>query len=596
MSNEHIFEYLDYYVGLDDPPQYAVMLTGPWGAGKSYSIKRYLEKLRNSEKTVAYVSLYGVKSTDDIALSMLSSLIPMRDNPVSRLGGQVARVLWKHLPDAATGLAAGLVPKFCDLLVLDDLERAAISPIEVFGFINDFIEHESRRVLIVANEAEIDDEPNYRRLREKVIGATFEFKQEIGTALPHFIASIGDEGAQEFLDASQESILQIHHQSGSSNLRILKQSLQSWARIHKVVDPALRENKRGLTEAFKLFLALSIEIRSGRLGRDDLMDRVNKYVVGHMQKREGEGKRGTPLSEADERYSFIRLHNSILSDAVLEQLLCDGRLNASLINESLAANELFRDSGQEPAWRKVWHGYLREAAEFEPAFEMMEKEFTERKFDDPDVILHVFGLRLWGVELGELRKSDAEIVAEGKAYIDDLRELGRLRRYRTDISHRGAHGLAFHHEKTVAFKKFEEYLVEQSEAAYQDRWAAIGDGLLADMSGDAEDFVGRVCWIGGTIKPDCADDAVLSKTLPSAFVDRLIACSPQGQRNVLLGLKKRYETRGLEQNLKAEKPWLMEVDRELRRRLAGLPRIRQYSLSHDFADYLGPLLISLDDQ
>jgi len=67
MSNKHIFDYLDYYVDVLNPPQYAVMLTGPWGIGKSYEIKQYAKTLAARGKKVSYVSLYGIKSTEDIS-------------------------------------------------------------------------------------------------------------------------------------------------------------------------------------------------------------------------------------------------------------------------------------------------------------------------------------------------------------------------------------------------------------------------------------------------------------------------------------------------------------------------------------------------
>jgi hypothetical protein len=43
-------EYLDYYLDLPDDRDFAVMLEGPWGSGKSFFVDRYfgdrLAKLR----------------------------------------------------------------------------------------------------------------------------------------------------------------------------------------------------------------------------------------------------------------------------------------------------------------------------------------------------------------------------------------------------------------------------------------------------------------------------------------------------------------------------------------------------------------------
>lgn len=591
MSNGHIFEYLDYYVDLPHAPHYAVMVTGPWGIGKSFSIKRYLNSLRGRGKKVAYVSLYGVKSTDDIAVSLLAALMPGQDNKLLKLSGQIGRALWRKLPGGAGEAAVSWIPdSFCDLLVLDDLERALLSPVEVLGFVNSFIEHEDRRVAIVANEAEIQGKKDYIRVREKVIGMTFELAEETDAALAHFIACIEDEATREFLSGVSESILQIFNQSKTQNLRVLDQSLQSWQRVFKVIDPALKKKEAGIATAFKLFLALSIEVRSGRIQRQDLTRRIDQIVAGNLKKSDNGDKVGTPLSEAQDRYDRISLHNSILSDEVLEQVFCYGRIDASAINAALSVNELFVAPDEEPNWRKVWHGFLRDSSEFEPAFAAMEKEFADRKFDESGIVLHVLGLRLWGAEIGELKKSENEIVEEGRAYIDDLREKGRLRRYGHQGFQDAAHGLTFHNASTAGFQTLLRYFMEQSELAYHDVWAALGESLLADMSGDAEKFFTRVCWSGGQAKPDCAEDAILSRTAPKAFVDKLLTCSPQAQRTILKGLKTRYEGGRLANTLAAEGPWLNEMHQELQCRIPHLARIRQYSVTHDTARLLGDAL------
>lgn len=41
--NEHIEEYLDYYIGLETPA-YAILLRGKWGSGKSWFIKDFIKK------------------------------------------------------------------------------------------------------------------------------------------------------------------------------------------------------------------------------------------------------------------------------------------------------------------------------------------------------------------------------------------------------------------------------------------------------------------------------------------------------------------------------------------------------------------------
>lgn len=60
--NEHIKNYLE-----NDKTQRAIMLTAPWGYGKSYYLKNRLCKfLKENELKCVIVSLYGIKSLKEI--------------------------------------------------------------------------------------------------------------------------------------------------------------------------------------------------------------------------------------------------------------------------------------------------------------------------------------------------------------------------------------------------------------------------------------------------------------------------------------------------------------------------------------------------
>jgi KaiC/GvpD/RAD55 family RecA-like ATPase len=56
--NAHVVEYLTYYLGLPFPPNYAVLVNGAWGVGKTFLIKNYLKQNIHSERKFVYVSLY----------------------------------------------------------------------------------------------------------------------------------------------------------------------------------------------------------------------------------------------------------------------------------------------------------------------------------------------------------------------------------------------------------------------------------------------------------------------------------------------------------------------------------------------------------
>lgn len=592
MPNKHIFEYLDYYINSPNPPHYAVMITGPWGIGKSYHVRKYMENLRNRGKKVAYVSLYGARSTDDIAISILAALTPIKNDKLAKLGTQLARAAWKRLPalDLSQAVTDFIPESWADLLIFDDLERAKLSSTEILGFINTFVEHEGRRVLIVANENEIPNQEEYRRTREKVIGMTFEFAEQTREALDSFISAIVSDEAQKFLLSQRNTILDIFSRSHTKNLRILHQSLKDWERVFQAIDPKLTQKERGIAAAFQLFLALSLEVRAGRLTQADLTDRLDQIVRGNMIDRTNKNEKSPALCDAQKRYENVSLYDSILSDEVLKAILCDGKVEASSIEACLSQHPLFKEPDEEPNWRKVWHGFLRDTEEFETAFNGLEQEFAQRAFDDPGVFLHVVGLRLWGAEIGQISRTQDEIKAECKAYIDDLRRNGRIKRYRPDVFHDAAYGLRFQSAEKPAFREIVDYYVKQAEAAYRETWPSLGQELLEEMSSDCQKFRQRICWIPGSPVPDCAEDAILSQISASHFVDKLLSLTPSAQRVVLEGLRERYAGDRLKNNLKPEATWLIEIETELEKRLPQLRPIRKFSLQNDFSRLLSTAL------
>ena len=68
--------YLRYYCEPSNVLDYAVMVKGKWGAGKTYLINLFIDELkRRGRDKILYVSLYGVTSFRQID----DALTPTRD-------------------------------------------------------------------------------------------------------------------------------------------------------------------------------------------------------------------------------------------------------------------------------------------------------------------------------------------------------------------------------------------------------------------------------------------------------------------------------------------------------------------------------------
>ncbi|MEB4802174.1 P-loop NTPase fold protein [Acinetobacter soli] len=74
-SNKHIEEYFDYYLNEDNKKlNYAVFLNGAWGSGKTWFIRKYIDKIEGLGKEVVYISLNGVKDVGQLNSLMLTEI------------------------------------------------------------------------------------------------------------------------------------------------------------------------------------------------------------------------------------------------------------------------------------------------------------------------------------------------------------------------------------------------------------------------------------------------------------------------------------------------------------------------------------------
>lgn len=246
MNTEELTAYIKNYLE-NDKTRSAIMLTGAWGSGKSYYIQNVLTKeLNKCNHDVAIVSLYGLKTIADLNKSIylelrakktLKKLASKKKNKETKKNNKLFNWLSKHGKEAASGTAllgktiikgvAGFfnVPvEFSDkdleklytsinlngkLIVLEDLERSGIDIIEIMGYVNNLVEQDGVKVLLVANENEIikyeDKEETdkdgkkiqkkvptkitaeYLRIKEKTVSDTISFYADLNDSVKNIL-------------------------------------------------------------------------------------------------------------------------------------------------------------------------------------------------------------------------------------------------------------------------------------------------------------------------------------------------------------------------------------------------------------------------
>lgn len=168
LSDNEIIEVIKDYIN-DSIYNYAVLIDGDWGSGKSYFIKEHLIpeiEVNNvdTKRECIYISLYGIKSTEEISKQIYTNFFMNKTNN-NKVVKRVVSTGSKFLSDLVSLKGIDITKYREDLesfinldkyiLIFDDLERCNCDVNEVLGYINNFVEHEGIKVILVANEKEI---------------------------------------------------------------------------------------------------------------------------------------------------------------------------------------------------------------------------------------------------------------------------------------------------------------------------------------------------------------------------------------------------------------------------------------------------------
>ena len=190
-TNEHITANLIRYLDASTP-EYAFLITGEWGAGKTYFIDKFIESYVNTDKALIKISLFGLTSTKEINEKIFEYSHPILGSKKVRLASKLVKGALSFgfrldldadgKPDSTinakpdkieiSDLFDPLARNSEKVLILDDLERSKIPLIDTLGYINELTEILNTKVVVLINESQISEieKSIYSRFKEKVVG------------------------------------------------------------------------------------------------------------------------------------------------------------------------------------------------------------------------------------------------------------------------------------------------------------------------------------------------------------------------------------------------------------------------------------------
>jgi hypothetical protein len=565
-------EYLAYFKKRESPG-YAVLVTGEWGTGKTFQVLRALK-----ENERYYVSLFGLRRTDDIYAAVYAQMFPIK----SKIRGAVRSTenasmdagLLSSIPFGA--IASGVANAFIKdevkkdrTIIFDDLERSGIELEDRLGVINHYVEHHGCRVVIIAHDEKIAEA--FGENKEKLIGQTIRVKPEIEAAYNVFTQQFETEREAKLLRRFKGQIIGVFKQSNAGSLRVLRHAIEDIARLLRELSDEHIANEEAMLELVRLFAAYDIELRAGRITDDAIHDRqaaqYGFFARTMNSRRNGEEVEKPCIVEMRERHAAIDVDSKILTDDVLFSTIAEGIYDRAHIRAAVDDSPHFRKPENAPPWKTFMDFDNLPDEVGEAAMTAMLEQFENREITIPGEMLHVFALQLGMSEKELLAKTFDEVEAECKAYVDALLGDGRLQpasmgwEDREDLSFGyGGYGYWIGEASPYKdhFQRLFRYLRDARKEALRRSLPNYAQQILPLVENDSEQLF-HVLNPSHKGMAKFAQVPVLATIDPGEFVATWLRSPSKNWREVHLALSSRVERVQAGDELVEELPWLRKV-------------------------------------
>ncbi len=301
----------------------------------NHKIRKKIESMQlNGRKyTTIYMSLYGISNLEDISKKIFIETTQLMDKNLRKYMEANEQT---SIPEyAKTGIdmanffgvtQSGDKVDYAEffstedkVLCFDDLERANVDVIDILGYINNFVEHDHIKTIIICNEKELSsklkssnlemktfiatylldkqdelndiDKPivekiqqkienvfdkanDYERIKEKLIGETFEYAPKFDYIINGILMRYENyTDLIRFLRENTRFIISTFERSGTRNLRILKHALNDFKKVYEMVNKFYPNTSYRVMQTMLIFtIAISFEIKAGKVTKDKFMN------------------------------------------------------------------------------------------------------------------------------------------------------------------------------------------------------------------------------------------------------------------------------------------------------------------------------------
>ena len=388
--NENIVNFLNGYM-MNPDPQYAVLLKGKWGCGKTHFINHWIDTYQKQEAEdkvlePVYVSLYGLSETKQISTAINRVLYPILYGKAAKAGKTFLKFMsaivlkcdvdWNKDGNSDFSMDLGLDAlsifksedeqvKKGNLLIFDDLERCDVPMKKLLGYLNFFVEQCHCHLIIIGDEDKIAEDENkkiFGEFKEKTIGREFEIATDIHSALDTFV---NQTPKNDFVVGHQEQIEKFFAMTECDNLRILRQALWDFSQFEESMTDFLGDSRYEdiMIHVLGTYIISYCEYRGKN---HQLFDAWIQYAIkGQQFDKEKIENLKSQLGDLHQRYNNIyqRLSNyQTFKIEFVERVLLE--LNTGNSIKDYVGKEYFAPIAEVRSWARINEVYAMSNKEF----------------------------------------------------------------------------------------------------------------------------------------------------------------------------------------------------------------------------------------
>lgn len=402
LSNDEIIKVMLEYIE-EDKYKSAILINGEWGSGKTFFITEKLSKvikdrIKNDGKYI-YVSLYGVENVEELSNKLYSEIC---SETLVKLSGVekekidtgikwIPKLLYftKFIPfiknyNSIKKIMAPIIKEIAKIkrcvVVFDDIERCKIDIYELFGYINELVEHNEVKAILVANEKKITDKENkygeinkYDEIKEKLVGITIMYKPEFNLSYEHIIDTyLKEANLKEYLKNEKQKtlILKEFYEKEQYNLRTLIYLITMYKKIFSLLEDIKFDKNYveiHMENILKYSTYISLELKM-------------KNKLENLEFTENKEIENIYFKDNSQKilygYKFINdyFQTGYLNEEKIKKILLDEMRERKKNDEEVEANEKLSFNKLYGNWWKL------EDEEVNDNFKLLKEELEENKY------------------------------------------------------------------------------------------------------------------------------------------------------------------------------------------------------------------------